>query len=61
MKLSRSKYNKIDAVSKLTGLVLLAVSIDNVTKGNYYFALFLFGLGGMIGIMPVFIKVETSC
>jgi hypothetical protein len=51
MKLSRSKYNKI----------LLAVSIDNMSKGNYYFALFLFGLGGMIGILPIFIKVETSC
>jgi hypothetical protein len=59
MKLSRSKHDKIDAVSKFTGLVLLAVSIDNVTKGNYYIALFLFGLGGMIGILPIFFKVET--
>jgi hypothetical protein len=61
MKLSRSKYNTIDTVSKLTGLILLAVSIDNVSKGNYYFALLLFGFGGMIGILPIFIKVETSC
>jgi len=60
MKLSRSKYNKIDAITKLTGLILLAVSIDNVTKGNYYIAIFLFGLGGMIGILPIFIKIETS-
>ena len=60
MKLSRPKYDKIDAISKFTGLVLLAVSIDNVTKGNYYLAIFLFGLGGMIGILPVFIKVEAS-
>jgi len=59
MKLSRSKYNQIDAISKFTGLILLAVSIDNVTKGNYYIALFLFGLGGMIGILPILIKVET--
>jgi hypothetical protein len=61
MKLSRSKYNKIDTVSKLTGLILLAMSIDNMSKGNYYFAFFFFGLGGMIGILPIFIKVETSC
>ncbi len=60
MKVSRSKYDKIDAISKFTGLVMLAVSIDNVTKGNYYIALFLFGLGGMIGIIPILIKVETS-
>ncbi|MCZ7402474.1 MAG: hypothetical protein O8C61_09645 [Candidatus Methanoperedens sp.] len=59
MKLSRSKYNKIDAISKLTGLILLAVSIDNVAKGNYYIALFFFGLGGIIGILPIFIKFET--
>jgi hypothetical protein len=61
MKVSRSKYNKLDAISKLTGLILLAVSIDNVAKGNYYIALFLFGVGGIIGILPIFIKVETSC
>jgi hypothetical protein len=59
MKLSRSKYNQVDAISKLTGLILLAVSIDNVSKGNYYIALFLFGLGGMIGILPILIKVES--
>jgi len=59
MKLTRSKYNKIDTLSKFTGLILLAVSIDNVTKGNYYIAIFLFGLGGIIGIMPIFIEVET--
>jgi len=59
MKLTRSKYNKIDTLSKFTGLILLAVSVDNVTKGNYYIAIFLFGLGGIIGIMPIFIKVET--
>jgi len=59
MKLSRSKYNKVDALSKFTGLILLAVSIDNLTKGNYYIALFLFGLGGIIGVVPIFIKVET--
>jgi hypothetical protein len=59
MKLSRSKYNRIDAVSKFIGLILLAVSIDNVSKGNYYISLLFFGLGGMIGILPIFIKVET--
>ena len=58
MKLERSKYNKIDAVSKFTGLVLLAVSIDNITKGNYYIALGFFGLGGIMGIFPLFIKVS---
>lgn len=60
MKLSKSRYEKIDAVSKIAGLILVAVSIDNATKGNYFIALFLFGLGGMISIVPVFIKVEAS-
>ena len=60
MKLPRSKYDKIDAVSKFIGLILLAVSIDNVSRGNYYIALFLFGLGGIIGITPLFIEVETA-
>jgi hypothetical protein len=60
MKLPRSKYDTIDALSKFIGLILLAVSIDNVSKGNYYIALFLFGLGGIIGITPLFIEVETS-
>ena len=58
MKLARSKYNKIDALSKFMGLILLAVSIDNVSKGNYYIALFLFGLGAIIGVAPLFIEVE---
>jgi len=59
MKLERSKHNKIDALSKFMGLILMAVSIDNASKGNYYMALFLFGLGGIIGIAPLFIEVET--
>ena len=60
MKLPKSKHDKIDSISKFIGLILLAVSIDNVSKGNYYIALFLFGLGGIIGIAPLFIKVEAS-
>ena len=59
MKLPRSKHDKIDAISKFIGLILLAVSIDNASKGNYYTALFLFGLGGVIGVSPLFIEVET--
>ncbi len=60
MKVSGSKYKRIDAMSKIAGLILVAVSIDNVTKGNYFIALFFFGLGGLISIVPVFIQVETS-
>ncbi len=60
MKVSKTKYKRIDALSKIAGLVLLAVSIDNVSKGNYIIALALFGLGGLISIIPVFIEVETS-
>ncbi len=60
MKVSKTKYERIDALSKIAGLVLLAVSIDNVSKGNYIIALALFGLGGLISIIPVFIGVETS-
>lgn len=60
MKVSKTKYERIDALSKIAGLVLLAVSIDNVSKGNYIIALSLFGLGGLISIIPVFIGVETS-
>ncbi len=59
MKISKSKYEKIDAVSKILGLILLAVSIDNVSKGNYFIALALFGMGGMASILPVFIEVES--
>ncbi|MCZ7393277.1 MAG: hypothetical protein ABOK23_06610 [Candidatus Methanoperedens sp.] len=59
MKLSKSGYERIDAVSKIAGLVLLAVGVDNVTKGNYFIALALFGLGGIISIVPVFIEVKT--
>ncbi|MDO8726357.1 MAG: hypothetical protein Q7J35_09855 [Candidatus Methanoperedens sp.] len=60
MKVSRMKYPKIDAISKIAGLILVAVSIDNVFRGNYFIALFLFGLGGFISITPLFIKVDTS-
>ncbi len=60
MKVSKKKYERIDALSKIAGLVLLAVSIDNVSKGNYIIALAFFGLGGLISIIPVFIGVETS-
>lgn len=59
MRVSKSKYEKIDAASKIVGLILLAISIDNVSKGNYYIALALFGMGGMISIVPVFIEVES--
>lgn len=59
MKLSKKRYERVDALSKIGGLLLLAFSIDNVSKGNYYIALFLFGMGGIISIIPVFIEVET--
>ncbi len=59
MKVSKSKYEKIDAASKIIGLILLAFSIDNVSKGNYFIALALFGTGGIISIVPVFIEVES--
>jgi hypothetical protein len=58
MKLSKSKYERIDAVSKILGLILLAFSIDNASKGNYFIALALFGIGGIISIVPMFIEVE---
>ena len=58
MKVSKSKYKRLDAISKVLGLILLAISIDNISKGNYYVALALFGLGGIISIVPVFIEVE---
>jgi hypothetical protein len=61
MKVSRSDYLRIDALSKITGLILVAVSIDSVSKGNYLIALSLFGLGGIISIIPLFIGVEASC
>ena len=60
MKVSRMKYPKIDAISKIAGLILVAVSIDNASRGNYFIALFLFGIGGLISITPLFIKVDTS-
>jgi hypothetical protein len=60
MKLSKTKYERVDAISKILGLILLAVGIDNVSKGNYFIALALLGLGGLISIVPVFIEVETS-
>ncbi|KCZ71207.1 hypothetical protein ANME2D_03242 [Candidatus Methanoperedens nitroreducens] len=59
MKLSRSSYLRVEAITKITGLILLAVGIDNIPKGNYSIALVFFGLGGMIGIIPLFIEVET--
>ncbi len=60
MKLSKTKYERVDAISKILGLILLATGIDNVSKGNYFIALALFGLGGLISIVPMFIEVETS-
>lgn len=60
MKASKSKYEKIDALSKIVGLILLAVGVDNAFKGNYFIALALFGLGGMISIVPLFMEVETA-
>lgn len=58
MKLARSKYEKVDALSKIIGLIILAISVDNVFKGDYFFALVLFALGGIISIIPMFIEVE---
>ena len=59
MKLPKQKYERIDAVSKIAGLVLLAIGVDNIAKGNYFTALALFGLGGLVSIVPVFIEVEV--
>jgi len=59
MRVSRPNYVRIDALSKIFGLILLAVSIENASKGNYLIALALFGLGGLISVVPVFIEVKT--
>jgi hypothetical protein len=59
MKLAKSRYEKIDAVSKILGLILLAVSIDSISKGNYFTALALFGMGGLVSIVPLFIEVDA--
>lgn len=59
MKLPGSKYQKLDTVSKFTGLILIAISIDLASKGDYYIALFLFGLGGIAGILPILIEFDT--
>lgn len=59
MKVTKAKYAKIDALSKIISLIMLAFGIDNVSKGNYFIALLLFGLGGFAGIIPFYIKVET--
>lgn len=59
MKMQKINYDRIDALSKLTGLIMLAVGIDNAVKGNYYIAFFLFGLGSIISIIPLFIEIET--
>jgi hypothetical protein len=59
MKVTKSRYGKIDALSKIFGLAFLAISIDNVSKGNYVIALLLFGLGGLIGIVPFYIKIGS--
>ncbi|HLB71776.1 MAG: hypothetical protein OIN88_05985 [Candidatus Methanoperedens sp.] len=59
MRVSRPNYVRIDALSKISGLILLAVSIENASKGNYLIALALFGLGGLISVVPVFIEVKT--
>ncbi len=56
MKVTKTGYAKIDALSKIIGLILLAVSVDNFSKGNYFIALFLFGLGGLVGIVPFYIR-----
>ncbi|MCE8423311.1 MAG: hypothetical protein J5U17_00885 [Candidatus Methanoperedens sp.] len=64
MKVSRKGFKRIDALSKIIGLIMLAFSIDNLTKGNYFLALLLFGLGGIISIAPIFISItpgEQKC
>ena len=60
MKVSKPKYQRLDALSKIAGLILLAVSIENASRGNYFLALALFGLGGMVSLIPLFVKVDAS-
>ena len=60
MKVSKPEYQRLDALSKIAGLILLAVSIENASRGNYLIALALFGLGGLVSLIPLFIKVDAS-
>lgn len=60
MKASKQKYQRLDALSKIAGLILLAVSIENVIRSNYFIALALFGLGGLVSLIPLLIKVDAS-
>lgn len=58
MKVTKSKYVKIDALSKITCLIMLAAGIDSLSKGNYFLALLLFGSGGFVGIIPFYIEFQ---
>lgn len=59
MKLPEPVYVKLDALTKITGLVLAAIGVDNAFKGNYFFALSFFIAGGFISMIPMFIDVEN--
>ncbi len=60
MKASKTEYQRLDALSKIAGLILLALSVENASTSNYFIALALFGLGGMVSLIPLFIKVDAS-
>jgi len=59
MKLPESVYVKLEVLTKLIGLVLVAIGVDNVFKGNYFIALSFFIAGGLISTIPLFIGVEN--
>jgi uncharacterized membrane protein YjjP (DUF1212 family) len=59
MKLPKPAYIKLEILTKIIGLALVAIGMDNVFKGNYFVALSFFIAGGLISIIPLFIEVEN--
>lgn len=59
MKLPKPVYVKLEVLTKIAGLVLVAIGVDNVFKGNYFLALSFFIAGGLISVIPLFIDVEN--
>ncbi len=58
MKLDRNAHERVDAAFKVAGLVLLAVGIEFVVRGDLLLAAGFLGAGSLSAIFPLYIEVE---
>ncbi len=60
IELEKPIHQRLDLLTKLVGVILVASGINKLRYGEFTGALFLVLIGGLISILPLYIKIKEN-